>query len=1136
MRLLSMRSAQIIFLFMLLSVFQARGQNSVSIGTTSTNSKAVLWLNSTNGNQGFIIPIVSNLASIGASVSSTSVDKGMIVYNSTDNLVYFFNGSTWTALSGSTGGSGSQTISIQGNVVQLTGGTTPSSFPLAKLAVGSVQKGQLLVFDGTNWTVAPQPTITGQILKWDNTNGVWVLGTDVSGSSATANLTTTTIGLSILGGTNSVIGSGTTINIQNASTSQTGLLQNTDFNTFNNKVSIGGDLGGTAASPTISKIQGVSYTWPTSNATPGVLTNNGSGGLTWAAAVGTGTVTNVSAAVGTPLSITSPTTTPQINITPANNTTDGYLKSSDFNTFSSKVSLGGDLGGTATSPTVTKIQGQSISATVPASGEVLQFVSGAWRPQPLTGGGTVTNVTATAPLFSSGGATPDISLSGTLPVANGGTGKTSWNGVVIGSGTTLSDISFGSSGQLFLGTGTTPSWQTMSGDATINSTGVLLIDNDATTGNNLITSINSASAGIINASRINTNFGAQALSIGTSSQFSVNTTGNITKINNLTTSFPSVQAAGVLTNDGLGTLTWASAGGSSLISSSGSNTLTAGNSISTAGIDNAIFGNSAGASNTGDYNVFIGTNAAQSKTGGNLNTIIGWFAGKAANANGNTLVGAQAGENTTTGGVNTFIGEKAGRLNDTGNQNVFIGNSAGDTNTGGDGHTIIGNNADVGSAGLSNATAIGFKALVTRSNSLVLGSIANVNGAAPIADTNVGIGTTSPEATLDIVGAASGMRINSWLSAGSSVCGIGYVGTNLYRNNSDNVWKFTNTNGTIGGTAINFADCSGTPNQISFVRALGPSTANANATVVESMRIDQNGYVGIGTTAPAFPLDINGTSGDAGNSNTKYFNSGNLGSLSNGTIATNVSVRASGAFLSSGFSFNGGFYVTSDERIKRKVAVSDSRNDLATLMKLQVTDYKYVDSLNAGNVKVKGVFAQQVETIYPQAISKQTNFIPNIYAMSNHAEFNAEKQTLIVTMAKPHNLVVGDKVKLISSTSGEKPSIVTAVNGNSFTVANWTEKSEKIFVYGKEVNDFRIVDYDRLFTLNLSATQELNKKMEAQQRVIDSLQAQDAESKKKIAALEAGLSKVTERETELNNLKKQMEEVLRIVGAEAKKK
>ena len=643
----------------------------------------------------------------------------------------------------------------------------------------------------------------------------------------------------------------------------------------------------------------------------------------------------------------------------------------------------------------------------------------------------------------------------------------------------------------------------------------------------------------------------------------------------------------------------------------------------TTGSFNVIIGTQAGQLKTsGDLNTIIGWQAGRAGTTHQGNTFVGAQAGELTNAAGATLnsfFGEKSGQGNLTGNGGTFIGDRAGISNTTGDNNTSLGSYSDMGAVSLSNATAIGframvaqsNSLVLGSiSGVNGATAntsVGIgtttpaqrfhinepsanqvymritNTAATSGINIGLGGagsqeafIAN-NQNSPMyfqtnatnrmtidATGNVGIGTITPGAALDITGAANGMRINSWLSAGSSVCGIGYVGTNLYRNASDNVWKFTNSNGTIGGTAINFADCSGTPNQISFVRALGPSTANANAAVVESMRIDQNGYVGIGTTTPGVPLDIATTPTGiflSGGSNV-FFNSLNGGTLSTGTNPTpQISVRATGAFLSTGSSTNGGFYVTSDERIKRKVGVSDSRNDLATLMKLNITDYKYVDSLSAGNVQVKGVFAQQVETVYPQAISKQTSFIPNIYAMSNRAEFNAEKQTLIVTMAKPHYFVVGDKVKLISNISGEKPSIVAAVDGNTFTVANWTEKSEKIFVYGKEVNDFRIVDYDRLFTLNLSATQELNKKLETQQRVIDSLQSQDAESKKKIASLEASLSKVIEGEKELNNfkkqnsqlhletlssqekqeteiavLKKQMEEVLRIVGAEAKKK
>lgn len=51
----------------------------------------------------------------------------------------------------------------------------------------------------------------------------------------------------------------------------------------------------------------------------------------------------------------------------------------------------------------------------------------------LAGGGAVTSVTATAPIASSGGSTPDISLTGVVPVANGGTNATT-------AGTALSNL------------------------------------------------------------------------------------------------------------------------------------------------------------------------------------------------------------------------------------------------------------------------------------------------------------------------------------------------------------------------------------------------------------------------------------------------------------------------------------------------------------------------------------------------------------------------------------------------------------------------------------------------------------------------------------------------------------------------
>lgn len=83
--------------------------------------------------------------------------------------------------------------------------------------------------------------------------------------------------------------------------------------------------------------------------------------------------------------------------------------------------------------------------------------------------------------------------------------------------------------------------------------------------------------------------------------------------------------------------------------------------------------------------------------------------------------------------------------NTIGNYNTAIGSSALFKNATGSGNTAIGSYADVATPDLSYATAIGSDAIVSQSNSLVLGK---VDGAG----TSVGIGTTAPSEKLEVVG------------------------------------------------------------------------------------------------------------------------------------------------------------------------------------------------------------------------------------------------------------------------------------------------------------------------------------------------------------------------------------------------
>jgi trimeric autotransporter adhesin len=155
--------------------------------------------------------------------------------------------------------------------------------------------------------------------------------------------------------------------------------------------------------------------------------------------------------------------------------------------------------------------------------------------------------------------------------------------------------------------------------------------------------------------------------------------------------------------------------------------------LNTIGSANTASGNGSLYSNqTGFSNTASGYNSLYSNQSGNRNTATGY----------GTLY------SNTTGDHNIATGFNSMYFNTTGSGNIAIGFNALTSNTTGNNIVAIGNAADAGQAGLTNASAIGANARVDASNSIVLGSVNSINSAT--SNVNVGIGTTSPAAALDV--------------------------------------------------------------------------------------------------------------------------------------------------------------------------------------------------------------------------------------------------------------------------------------------------------------------------------------------------------------------------------------------------
>lgn len=264
----------------------------------------------------------------------------------------------------------------------------------------------------------------------------------------------------------------------------------------------------------------------------------------------------------------------------------------------------------------------------------------------------------------------------------------------------------------------------------------------------------------------------------------------------------------------------------------------------------ALYGN-----RSGNGSVAVGTRALANGNSYSYNIAIGDSAMYGNNADENVAIGTFSMRNNNTGTQNTTLGNYALQITNTGNYNVAIGHqalqvsnangntavgfTAGSTNTSGTFNTLLGYNADVSASNFTNAAAIGSNAFVAQSNSMVLGSINGINGA--VATVNVGIGENTPNARLHIKRNGTGGSIYH----GSS--------SMIIEDNTSSYVQFSNP------TANETGFLSG--NALTSIRSAIIFTADSSVQLraggnTTRIHVDNNGFIGIGTTAPLTKLHI----------------------------------------------------------------------------------------------------------------------------------------------------------------------------------------------------------------------------------------------------------------------------------------